>query len=108
MAEAEVGSPAALAAEDCARMTGVGLSGDPLPAVQRYLIAWSERERASREMSRSWSTMIANEYDTRHAIWAAQDRFIEAVLLDGQRFKVSIAPNGRDIMVLPLGEAPDA
>lgn len=76
--------------------------GDLIPAVQRYLIAWQVREHAGREVTRAQSTMLANEYETRQAIWHAPDRFIEAELLGGQRFKVCLAPNGRDLMVLPL------
>lgn len=75
---------------------------EPMPVVQRYLIAWRERERATERVVREQSAMIANEYETRSAIAKAPERYVEAQLLTGEKFKLSIAPNGRDIMVLPL------
>lgn len=72
-----------------------------IPAVQRYLIAWATRERHLAYAAAALSTMIANEYDTRAALAQAPHRCMMATLLDGGQFKVCIAPNGRDIMVLP-------
>lgn len=83
-------------------------SDEPIPAVQRYLIAWCEQYQAEHKWVRARSAMVADEPDTRRAIGAAKDHFIEAELLDGSRFKVGIAPNGRDVMVIPLVFPPDA
>lgn len=74
------------------------------PAVQRYVIAWAERERHLARAAAAQSTMIANEYDTRAALGQAPNRCMLATLLTGGQFKLCIAPNGRDIMVLPWEE----
>jgi hypothetical protein len=67
-------------------------------SIRDYLLAWERREQAARDLAAANSTMVAKEMRVREVL--GEQRGIE-VTLDRTQYKVSIAPNGRDIMVLP-------